>query len=239
MACRIVAAALAVAVLTPASAAYAQAACQAVASGADWKTQLTVMYAPGGAEQISSLRVEARGLGGELSEENSYGWNIIATSKEPLSGWIGLIRHRSGGQPPRAQIDLAAPQMFDFDAIVRGKGDGTVALSLRVVADGAAVLNRPAPLAEVAGPWPTSVANYQRARAGDARALAPDNAEASTAVDRLSKARRVKVEVMDAQGRTAGVMALRDGVLTEAFAAESGLRQRAAADLAAGRCRKM
>lgn len=236
---RFAGAALAVTLLASAQAAQAQnVACQAKASGADWQTQLTVMYAAG-AEQISSLKLEARGEGGELSEDNPYGWNVLAESREPLSGWIGVIRHRTGAQPPRAQVDVAAPQMFDFDAVMLGSGNGQIPLSLRVVADGAPALSRPAPLVGPAGPWPTSAANYQRFRVGDAKALAADNADAVALADRLARARRAKVEVVDAKGRTTGVMALRDGVLTEAFAAEAGLRQRAAADLAAGRCRKM
>lgn len=236
---RLLAAAAATALIFSASAVQAQAvACQGKAAGADWKAQLTVVYTAAGIEQISSLRVEVRGLADGLSEDNPYGWNVDAASPEPLGGWIGIIRHRSGAQA-RAQLDVATPQMFDFDAVMMGTGNGQIPLSLRVVADGAAVLGRPAPLVGPAGPWPTSAANLQRARAGDARALAADNAEAVAAADRLAKARRVKVEVVDAKGATAGGMAFRDGVLPEAFAAESGLRQRAAADLAAGRCNKM
>ena len=234
-----IAAAAAVSLLACAGAAPAQAtACQGKAAGADWKAQLTVVYTAAGVEQISSLRVEARGLAGSLSDDNPYGWNVDAASPEPLGGWIGIIRHRSGAQA-RAQLDVAAPEMFDFDAMMMGGGNGQVPLSLRVVADGAALLSRPAPLVGPAGPWPTSAVNSQKARAGDARAQAADNAEAMAAADRLARARRVKVEVVDAKGATAGVMAFRDGVLPEAFAAESGLRQRAAADLAAGRCNKM
>lgn len=239
MPCRLTGPVAAVILLASAHAAGAQTvACQARASGADWQTALTVMYAAG-AEQISSLKAEARGEGQGLSEETSYGWNVLAESREPLSGWIGVIRHRAGAQPPRAQVDVAAPQMFDFDAIMLGKGDGTVPLFLRVVADGSAAAVRPAPLVGPAGPWPTSAAGYQKVRVGDAKAVAGDNAEAMALADRLARARRVKVEVVDAKERTVGVMALRDGVLTEAFAAEPGLRQRVAADLAAGRCRKM
>lgn len=211
-------------------------ACQTRTSGADWNASVTILYS-GGAERIFSLKVEARGQAQPLGDQSPYGWNVDMSSSERPNGWLSLTRYEPAGEPRRAQLGVGAPQLFDFNAVLRGEGDGAIPVSVRLVADGASVLSRPAPLGAATGPWPTGAAGLQRARAGDFKAVAPDNAEAAAAIDRLAKARKVRVEVVDKAGKVGGTMALRDGVLPEAFAAEPGLRRQAAADLAAGRCR--
>lgn len=213
-------------------------ACQTKTAGADWNASATVLYSAG-VERIYSLKVEARGKAQALSKDNAYGWNVEMGSRDEPGGWLSLTRYQPVGDTLRAQVGVNAPQLFDFNIVMRGEGDGSILVSLRVVADGAAVLTRPAPLGPATGPWPTGVAALQRARAGDFKAVAPDNAEAVAATDRLARARKVRVDIIDKAGKVGGVMALRDGVLPEAFAAEPGLRRQAAADLAAGKCRPL
>lgn len=238
MAVRTVAIAL---TLLAASAGVAQAqaaVCQASASGPDWKAQLTVGYDAAGAERMTGLRIEARATAEDLPDGAALTWNVVSGNLDTPTGWVRVIRQSAAGQPPRAQIDVAAPQMFDFNAVMMGKGDGTVPLSLRLFADAAAAITRPAPLARSDGPWPTSTAGLQRFKVGEARAAAPDNAEAVALAARLAKARKVRIEILDGRGARAGAVVFRDGALAEALAAETGLKARVAADLAAGRCRK-
>lgn len=220
-----------------ATAAHAQTVrCVASLSGADWRAGAQATFVDGQRKSMT-LQAEAWAATEFPGEDSDYGLNVATgVGKSPI-GWVSLTL-RQEGQPGRALLDFASPELFRPGDIVLGRSaDGRFPARLRLVADGQALATRDALLAGSPDRLASATPNALIARMGGIDAVAPDNGETVMTAARLSKAAEVRVEVLSA-GAPVFAFALRKGAWAEAIGARSSLNARIAADLAAGRCAK-